>query len=88
MAQATAPILDSTLADNPTAPAFVRYWTKSGHSSARALNGSVANDAVDGAYTAASRWHRMVASKREIQRADVDVGGKKNASAQIGQTNW
>jgi len=27
MAQATAPILDSTLADNPTAPAFVRYWS-------------------------------------------------------------
>ena len=28
MAQATAPILDSTIADNPAAPAFVRYWTK------------------------------------------------------------
>ena len=28
MAQAAAPILDSTKADNPTAPAFVRFWTK------------------------------------------------------------
>jgi hypothetical protein len=28
MAQATAPILDSTLANNPTAPMFVRFWTK------------------------------------------------------------
>ena len=28
MAQATAPILDSTKADNPVAPAFVRFWTK------------------------------------------------------------
>ena len=27
-------------ADNPTAPAFVRYWSNSGHWSARALNGS------------------------------------------------
>ena len=45
-------------------------------------------DAVDGAYTAASRWHRMVASKREIQRAEGDVADMKEASAQIGQTNW
>jgi hypothetical protein len=27
------------LADNPTAPAFVRYWSNSGHWSALALNG-------------------------------------------------
>jgi hypothetical protein len=32
------------LADNPAAPAFVRYWGNSGQRSARALNGSVAND--------------------------------------------
>ena len=47
-----------------------------------------AYDAVDGAYSAASRWRRMVGSKGEIQQADADVGSMKNASAQIGQTNW
>ena len=51
-------------------------------------HGLSANDAVEGAYAAASRWRRMVGSKGEIQRADADVGGMKNASAQIGQTNW
>jgi hypothetical protein len=66
------------LADNSALPAFVRYWTNSGQSWILARDGLSANDAVDGANTAASRWHRMVASKREIQRADVD--GMKNAS--------
>ena len=47
-----------------------------------------AYDAVDGAYAAASRWRRIVGSKGAIQRADADVGSVKNASAQIGQTNW
>ena len=47
-----------------------------------------AYDAVDGAYAAASRWRRMVRSEGEIQQADADVGSMKNASAQIGQTNW
>jgi hypothetical protein len=32
------------LADNPVAPAFVRYWSNSGHWPELALNGSVAND--------------------------------------------
>jgi hypothetical protein len=32
------------LADNPATPAFVRYWSKSGHWSALALIGSVAID--------------------------------------------
>jgi hypothetical protein len=32
------------LADNPAAPAFVRYWSNSGQKSALARNGSVAND--------------------------------------------
>ena len=32
------------LADIPTIPSNVRYWTNSGHRSALALNGSVAND--------------------------------------------
>jgi hypothetical protein len=58
------------------------------HCSTLALNASVANDAVDGAHSAASRCHRVVASKREIQRAEVDVGSMKEASAQISQTNW
>jgi hypothetical protein len=31
-------------ADNPTAPAFVRYWSNSGHSSALGLSGLSAND--------------------------------------------
>jgi hypothetical protein len=31
MAQATAPILDSTLADKPAASEFVRSWGHSGH---------------------------------------------------------
>jgi hypothetical protein len=30
MAQAAAPILDSTFADKPTAPGFVAYWTNNG----------------------------------------------------------
>jgi len=34
------------LADNPTAPANVRYWGNSGHWSARTLNGSVAIDPI------------------------------------------
>ena len=51
-------------------------------------DGLSANDAVDGAYTAASRWRRIIGSKGEIQRADFDAGGMKNASGQIGQTNW
>jgi hypothetical protein len=37
---------------------------RSGHRSARVLNGLVANDAVDGAHSAASECHRVVASKR------------------------
>ena len=32
------------IADKPTAPAFVGYWTNNGQRSARGLNGSVAND--------------------------------------------
>jgi hypothetical protein len=51
-------------------------------------DGLSAYDAVDGAYAVASRWRRMGGLKREIQRADVDAGGMKNASGQIGQTNW
>jgi hypothetical protein len=32
------------LADNPTAPVFVRYWSNNGQRVVLALNGSVAND--------------------------------------------
>ena len=38
--------------------------SNSGHWSALALIGSAANDAVDGAHSAASKCHRVVASKR------------------------
>ena len=44
MAQATAPILDSTLADKPTVPDFVAYWTNNGQRAALALIGSAAID--------------------------------------------
>ena len=44
MAQATAPILDSTKADKPAAPTFVAYWTNNGHTAVLALNRSAAID--------------------------------------------
>src|SRR5476649_84911 len=34
-------------ADNPTALAFVRFWSNSGHCSALARDGSVANDPTE-----------------------------------------
>ena len=43
-------------------------------------------------WTAPTLRHRggvgYLRSKGEIQRADADVGGMKNASTQLGQTNW
>ena len=53
------------LTDIPTAPAFVRYWSKSGHGWILARSGLVANDAVDGARSAASKCYDVVALKRE-----------------------
>jgi hypothetical protein len=44
MAQATAPILDSTLASFVAFPTFGRYRRHSDHFSMLALTGSVAND--------------------------------------------
>ena len=44
MAQATAPILDSTIADIPTAPAFVRFWGNSGQRWILACDGLSAYD--------------------------------------------
>ena len=67
---------------------FVRFWTRADKGGLWPGGGLSAYDAVDGAYAAASRWRRMVGSKGEIQQADADVGSMKNASAQIGQTNW
>ena len=67
---------------------IVPYRGNSGQNSILAGDGLSANDAVDGTYTAASRWRRIIGSKGEMQRADADVGGMKNASAQIGQTYW
>ena len=44
MAQATAPLLDSTFADKPTASAFVAYWTNNGQRSVLTLDGYAAID--------------------------------------------
>ena len=44
-----------SLADNQTAPAFVRYWPKADNSWIWGCGGLSANDAVDGARSAASR---------------------------------
>ena len=38
MAQATAPILDSTLTDKPPAPEFVAYWSNSRQRATLGLN--------------------------------------------------
>jgi hypothetical protein len=44
MAQATAPILDSTIASFRCAAKLVGYWTNNGQKSARTLTGSAAID--------------------------------------------
>ena len=44
MAQAAAPILDSTFSDKPTAPDFVAYWVHSGQTRALSFNKYAAND--------------------------------------------
>jgi hypothetical protein len=60
----TAPILDSTIATNPGAARCWSPWRHGGRWLALAPEASVANDAVDGAHSAASECHRVVALKR------------------------
>jgi len=55
-------------ADNPTAPAFVRYWSNSGHWSALALNGLVANDPY-----LPFTLHSIVASARDNRGAGKEA---------------
>ena len=59
MAQATAPILDSTKADKPVAPAFVRFWGNSGHWPELARDSSVVNDPSATSSTAAGREYGL-----------------------------
>jgi hypothetical protein len=71
---------ESALADNPPALAFVRYWSKSGHRSARALNGLVANDP-----TATLRVHCSSSVNAvpvgPMQRRMSAIGGKAHIAA-------
>src|ERR1017187_2298286 len=57
-------VADWHIASFRCAAKLVAYWTNNGERSGLVLNGSVAIDAVDGAHSAASKCHRVVASKR------------------------